>query len=132
MSTPLHNELASALADLRAQQGAIEDALGRMRAVEATATSEDRLVEASVDGQGRLTGVRLAGRRWRELAPKELCARIVEVVNRAQDKAAAETAALAGGLMPQGMDLAALRGPGPDLEAMFAAALDDAAVRWSR
>ncbi|MGX7828861.1 YbaB/EbfC family nucleoid-associated protein [Actinokineospora sp. 24-640] len=130
MSTPLHNKMADALADLRVQRDRIEQTLERMRAVEASATSDDRTVEATVDNQGRLTALRLNGRRWRDTSPKELCARLVDVVSRAQDKAAAETAALAAGMVPAGMDLAALRDSGPDLDALFAAVDDPAG--WSR
>ncbi|OLR93341.1 YbaB/EbfC family nucleoid-associated protein [Actinokineospora bangkokensis] len=133
MSTPLHNEMAAAVAQLREQQARLERTMADLRAVRASATSEDRLVEATVDSQGKLVGLVLSGRRWRDLAPKELAARITDVVNRAQTRAAENTAALVGGLLPQGMDLDALRGAGPDLDAMFAAAVDDAtAGRWAR
>ena len=133
MSTPLHNEMAAAMADLREQQSRISDALAGLQAVQATATSDDHLVEATVDGQGKLIGMAFSGRRWRDLAPKDLAARITDVVNRAQAKASQETASLVNGLMPAGMDLDSLRTTGPDLDAMFGAAVEDAlSGRWSR
>lgn len=123
MSTPLHNEMAAAMAGLREQQTRITDAIGRLQSASTTVTSDDRLIEATVDGQGKLTGLKLAGRRWRDLAPKEFAARLIDVVSRAQDKAAQNSAELVSGLMPGGMDLDQLRNTAPDLDAMLSAAL---------
>lgn len=131
MSTPLHNEMAAALAELREQQSRITEAVERLKSADATVVSEDRLISASVNGQGRITELKFAGRRWRELAPKELAARIVDVVTKAQDKAAESTNALVSGLMPEGVDLDRLRDAGPDLDALFGAAVADAG-RWTR
>ncbi|MBY8851715.1 YbaB/EbfC family nucleoid-associated protein [Saccharothrix longispora] len=134
MSGPLHDEMSTALTDLRAQQDRITETLAQLGSVEATSTSEDRLLQATVDGQGRLTGLKFTGRRWRDLAPKELAAKLVEVVNRAQDQAAQQTASLMSGLMPPGLDAERLRDlGGTDLDALFESAVEDlAAGRWTR
>lgn len=131
MFTPLHNEMAAAVAELRAQQERIGNAVSQIESATATATTEDRLIKATVDGRGRLTEIAFSGRRWRELAPKDLASRIVEVVTRAQDRAAENTAALMAELMPAGIDLDQLQGSGPDLAAMFDAAVEEAG-RWHR
>ncbi|GGS30356.1 MULTISPECIES: YbaB/EbfC family nucleoid-associated protein [Actinokineospora] len=131
MFTPLHNDMAAALAELRAQQAKIADALGRVGEVTASAATEDRMVTATVDGRGRLTEIALAGRRWRDLAPGELAARVVDVVTRAQDKAAEAAASAVAGLMPEGIDLDRLRDVGPELSTMVAEAVDEAG-RWGR
>jgi hypothetical protein len=89
------------------------------------------LIKATVDGQGRLTELAFTGQRWREMAPKELCAKIVEVVADAQGKAAASVQELMAGLIPDGVDLDRLRENGPDLDAMIDSAIADAG-RWSR
>ncbi|MFT7841739.1 YbaB/EbfC family nucleoid-associated protein [Saccharothrix sp. BKS2] len=127
MSGPLHDEMTTALTDLRAQQDRIAETLAQLGSVEATSTSEDRLLQATVDGQGRLTGLKFTGRRWRDLAPKELAAKLVEVVNRAQDQAAQQTASLMSGLMPAGLDPERLRDLGTDLDALFESAVQDLA-----
>ncbi|MDQ2589060.1 YbaB/EbfC family nucleoid-associated protein [Saccharothrix yanglingensis] len=133
MTTPLHNEMAAALAELREQQTRITEAVTRLKAAEVTATSDDRLLQATVDSQGRLTELKFTGRRWRDLAPKELAARLVDVVNRAQDKAAEQSAGMVAGLMPAGMDLDALRAGAPGLDALFEAAIGDVTTgRWAR
>lgn len=133
MSTPLHNEMTAALADLREQQSRIAEALARLNSAETTVTSEDRLIQATVDGRGRLTGLKFSGRRWRDLAPHELAARLVEVVDRAQDKAATQTASLMSGLVPAGLDPERLVGGDLDLDGLLEAAIEDvAAGRWAR
>jgi hypothetical protein len=125
MSAPLHNEMAEALAQLREQQSLITDAVGRLNTASATAASDDRTIEATVNAQGKLTGLKLSGRRWRDLAPKELAAKLVEVVNRAQDEASRKNSELVSAFLPQGMDFDKLRDAGPDLDAMFSAAIED-------
>lgn len=131
MFTPLHNELSEALNGLREQQGQIEDAVGKLDEVTATAASKDRTVAATVNGQGKLTELEIKGTRWREMAPKEFAAKVVEAVAAAQEQAAAESTALMAGLLPDGMDLDKLREQGPDLQAMIDTALEDTG-RWAR
>ncbi|PPK70917.1 YbaB/EbfC family nucleoid-associated protein [Actinokineospora auranticolor] len=103
MSTPLHNELAAALVELREQQTRITEAVAKVAEASTTVAADDRMVEATVDGQGKLVGLKFHGRRWRDLAPGELAARLVDVVAKAQDQAAAATASVFAGVMPNGM-----------------------------
>lgn len=131
MFTPLHNEMADALKDLRAKQEEIAAAITRMQEATATATTRDRTIKATVDGQGRLTELAFNGQRWRDMAPKELCAKIVEVVADAQKQASEAAGEAMAGLVPDGLDLDRLREVGPDLEAMMNSAIADAG-RWSR
>lgn len=131
MFSPLHNELTDALRELRASQEKIAEALNNLHATTASATSRDRTIKATVDGQGRLTELAFNGKRWREMAPKELGAKIVEVVAEAQKQAATSVHELMGALVPDGMDLDRLRETGPDLEAMVDDAIQDAG-RWAR
>ena len=131
MFSSFENEMSGALGELRAKQEEIAAALAKMQEATATATSKDRMLKATVDGQGRLTELAFNGTRWREMAPKELGAKIVEVVADAQRGAAEATGELMGGLVPAGMDLEELRSAGPDLEAMMNSAIADV-DRWSR
>lgn len=131
MFSSFENEMTGALRELRAKQEEIAAALGKVREATATATSKDRMLKATVDGQGRLTELAFNGTRWREMAPKELGAKIVEVVADAQRGAAEATSELMGGLVPAGVDLEELRSAGPDLEAMMNSAIADV-DRWSR
>jgi len=131
MFSSFENEMTGALRELRAKQEEIASALGKLQETTATATSKDRMLKATVDGQGRLTELVFNGKRWREMAPKELGAKIVEVVADAQRGAAEATSELMGGLVPAGVDLEELRSAGPDLEAMMDSAIADV-DRWSR
>lgn len=131
MFSSFENEMTGALRELRAKQEEIAAAIAKLQEATATATSKDRMLKATVDGQGRLTELAFNGKRWREMAPKELGAKIVEVVADAQRNAAAATGELMGGLVPAGVDLEELRSAGPDLEAMMDSAIADV-DRWSR
>jgi DNA-binding protein YbaB len=131
MSAPLYDGMTSALSELRAQQEKIAGAVDRLQAVTATESTKDKMVTATVDGQGKLVELSFRGRRWRDLAPKELAAKIVEVVADAQGKASAATAGLMSDLVPAGLDIERLRELGPDLESMFDEAVEEAR-RWQK
>ena len=131
MFTPLHNEMTGAMQELRAKQEQITAAFGKLQETTASATTKDRAIKATVDGQGRLTELTFNGKRWREMAPKELGAKIVEVVADAQRQAASSVNELMGGLVPDGVDLDRLREVGPDLDGMIDSAVEDAG-RWTR
>jgi DNA-binding protein YbaB len=131
MFSPLHNEMTEAMRDLRVKQEQIAAALTSLREATASATTKDRAIKATVDGQGRLTELAFTGQRWRDMAPKELGAKIVEVVAEAQGKAATSVNEVMGGLVPDGVDLDRLREAGPDLESMMDEAIADTG-RWTR
>ncbi|MEU3269285.1 YbaB/EbfC family nucleoid-associated protein [Saccharomonospora sp. NPDC006951] len=131
MFSPLHNEIDEAMREMRAKQEELTGAFDKLREVTATAASKDRAIQATVDSQGKLTDLTLSGKRWRDMAPKELGAKIVEVVTDAQDQAAAATASAMAGFLPEGLDLDRLRESGPDLAAMFDDALKDEGT-WRR
>jgi len=127
MSTPLQQQMETALTDLRAQQTRIQAASEQLAKTAGTAQSKDRSVEAVVDNQGKLTSLKLNGTGYRKLAPAELAARIVETVRAAQDAACRQAFASLAGLMPAGFDApfgpAAPAADGSwDIDAMFAAA----------
>ncbi len=131
MFSSFENQMTEAMRELRDKQGEIASALGKLNEATATATSNDRMLKATVDAQGRLTELVFNGKRWREMAPKELGAKIVEVVADAQRKAALTTSELMAGLVPSGFDLEQLRTVGPDLESMIDDAIADVG-KWSK
>jgi DNA-binding protein YbaB len=114
-------DLNEAIADLRAEQSRIQAATEHMSSVTGSAASKDRMVTATVDSQGRLVDLKLAGTRYRKLPPAELTAHIVATVREAQDDAARAAASALSGLLPDGLGLPV---DGDfDLEAMFDAAV---------
>jgi hypothetical protein len=126
MSTPLSQQLESALANLRVQQTRIRAASEQLSKATGTATSKDRTIEATVDSRGKLTGLSLKGTGYRKLAPAEFTARIVETVRSAQDAVASRAAEALTGLMPAGLGLdigPTMSADGSwDIDAMFEAA----------
>jgi hypothetical protein len=131
MSTPLDDQLAAALADLRVQQTRIRTVTEEVSKATANAASKDRAIEATVDSQGKLTGLKLKGTAYRKLAPAELAARIVDTVRSAQDSAVRQTMDTLSGLLPAGMGLDLGSGltldRAPDIDGLF-----DAAVRLAQ
>jgi DNA-binding protein YbaB len=122
MYTPLENEIESALAELREQHEKIKDFAAAMAKRTIEVTSKNRMVRVKVDSQGKLVDLAFKGNRYRQIAPAELSALVVETVAKAQEIATKQTLEAAGALMPGG----GLRLPGPeglDLDDMFEAAM---------
>jgi DNA-binding protein YbaB len=120
-------DLEHAMADLRAEQARIMAATDQLTKLTGSATSKDRVITATVDGQGRLLELKLTGTNYRRLAPAELTARIADTVRAAQDDAARASASALAGLLPDGLGLPA---DGEfDLTAMFDAAVSAATAR---
>ena len=124
MSAPLQDRMESALAELRAQHDKIREFGDAMAARKTEVTSKNRMISATVDSQGRLVDLRFKGNRYRNLAPTELSALVVETVTKAQATASNETMAAAAALVPEGFGFPGLTGGELDLDEMF-----DAAVR---
>jgi DNA-binding protein YbaB len=116
--------MQDAIAELRAEQAKIQEAGERMNRLTGSASSADRMITATVDSQGRLVDLKLAGGRYRKLAPAELTGRIVETVRAAQENAARQATDAFAGLLPPGLGLPA--GGEFDLDAMFDAAVSAA------
>jgi len=122
MSSALRQQMEAAVADLNAQRERIREAGRRLSASSHTAASPDRSVEATVDAQGRLTGLALKGTAYRTLAPAEFADRIAQTVRAAQDAAAARSVATLSEYLPPRLRQA-IDGTF-DLDAMFDAAIE--------
>ncbi|MGW5648788.1 YbaB/EbfC family nucleoid-associated protein [Saccharopolyspora sp. NPDC003752] len=102
MSSPLFNEMETALQELRAQQDRIREATEQAEKETTTATSKDRMISATVDHRQRLVGLKFTGTRYRNMAPAELASRITEVVLQAQEEATGKSMAVFTQFMPSG------------------------------
>ena len=100
-------DIEQMMAEVRKSHAELEAAAAEVEALTATATSKDRVLSATVDAHGVLTDLRITGQSWRELAPKELCSRIVALVSQAQQDVQQRGQALLSGLAPDGVDPAA-------------------------
>jgi len=96
----MEHELEQAIAQLREDQAKIAQAEKTVAGLSSTVTSKDRMVSATTDGQGRLTGLKLTGTRYKEIAPADLCAKIVETVHRAQQQASQKSMAAFADVIP--------------------------------
>lgn len=114
----MHNDLAKAVENLREYREKLAESVSEMQAVTASATTKDRMLKVSVDARGRLTEVVFRGNRWRELSPKELGAKVMDVVTRAQEKARTSAISVATGVAPEGLDIRKFMEHGPDLDRM--------------
>lgn len=92
------------MAEVRESHAQLAERAAEADALTATATSKDRVLSATVDARGVLTDLRITGQSWRELAPKELCAKVVAVVAQAQQEVQERGHALLADLGPDGVD----------------------------
>lgn len=112
-------ELEQMMAEMAEAQASVIDFEKKLNDFSATVVSKDRMVSATVDAQGGLSGLKLTGRSWRELAAKELTTKIVEVVAQAQNEVRQHSAALFADLAPEGVDPLSGLPEGVDLESMM-------------
>ncbi|GLY28942.1 YbaB/EbfC family nucleoid-associated protein [Kineosporia sp. NBRC 101731] len=120
----LSDDISAAIDDLHREQARISKTGAQAVAVTATVTSKDRMVTATVDGQGRVTALKLTGTKYQKMAPAELCTRIVETMRQAQEDATRQSMAVFAKMMPD--DLGSFLGGKTDLDAMVAAAMETA------
>lgn len=120
MFSSMHNDLAGMLTNLQQQRERLAEASKSMREVTANATTKDRMVKATVDARGRLTDLTFSGNRWRDLAPRELATKVLDVITRAQDKAEKAVIELAAPVTPGGIDLQKFMKEGPDFDEILA------------
>ncbi|GAB3400909.1 hypothetical protein GCM10027515_09250 [Schumannella luteola] len=98
------DEIEQMMAETRETHARLAERAAEVEALTATATSKDRVLSATVDARGVLTDLKITGQSWRELAPKELCSRIVDVVAQAQSDVQNRGRELLEGAGPDGLD----------------------------
>ena len=72
MTTPLHNSLEEAYAELVSQREALNDMQHRLAEAGTTVTSKNRAVSVTIDGQGRVSEIKFLTSGYRSMAPTEL------------------------------------------------------------
>ncbi|TPW77906.1 YbaB/EbfC family nucleoid-associated protein [Schumannella soli] len=98
------DEIEQMLAEARETHAQLAERAAEAEALTATATSKDRVLSATVDARGILTDLKITGQSWRELAPKELCSKIVDIVAQAQHDVQERGKQLFDGVGPDGLD----------------------------
>jgi DNA-binding protein YbaB len=134
MTYSMHDQIEQAAAELRAQGERIMGFQEDLARRSTTVVSKDRLVEATVNGAGRLTALAIKGNRYRMMSPAELSNVVLETVNAALEKASAETMAAAKALMPSAFSGGGMDAEGSiDLEELMKEAMqkiNDPALRF--
>src|SRR4051812_38635194 len=105
MSSPLDAQVEAASADFQVRREKLLALEKRMNETSATAHAKNRVVSATVDQTGRLTGLKFEGARLRSMAPKELAAVVLETVQNAQREAANKGRELAREFMPDTFEM---------------------------
>ncbi|QWF82758.1 YbaB/EbfC family nucleoid-associated protein [Amycolatopsis sp. CA-230715] len=119
MDSPYEEEVSKLLAELKEQREKVSGAVDDMHAVRETVVSKNKMLKATVDGQGKLVELEFRGDRWRDLSPAELSAIVVEVVTGAQEKSRGIVTELASALAPEGVNVSELLSEKPDIDALF-------------
>ncbi|MDP9792688.1 DNA-binding protein YbaB [Catenuloplanes nepalensis] len=130
MSSPLHNQVEAAYAELSRQRAALAEVQTGLASTTSTVTSRNRAVSVTVDSRGAVTEIRFPTGAQRSMASAELGALLVETIEAARSEAMHRTVAAFDGLLPEGLPVAELllgSGPGddpvPDLSTLITEAL---------
>ena len=110
MTTPLHNSLEEAYAELNRQRAALHETQRRLTELGATVTSPNRAVSVTVDHQGAVSEIKFLTSGYRGMAPAELGALLVETIAQARTEITGQVAEVLGQLMPGRSMLDALTG----------------------
>lgn len=134
MTYSMHDQIEQAAAELRAQGERILGFQEDLARRSTTVVSKDRMVEATVNGAGKLTALAIKGNRYRMMSPAELSNVVMETVNAALEKASTETMVAAKALMPSAFSGGGVGEDGSlDLEEFMKEAMqkiNDPSLRW--
>ncbi|GAA1982283.1 YbaB/EbfC family nucleoid-associated protein [Amycolatopsis minnesotensis] len=119
MDSPYEEEVSKLLAELKEQREKVSGAVEDMHAVRETVVSKNKMLKATVDGQGKLVELEFRGDRWRDLSPAELSAIVIEVVTGAQERSRGIVTELASAMAPEGVNVSELLSEKPDIDALF-------------
>jgi DNA-binding protein YbaB len=84
LATDYSEHIAQTMARLREQQERMAETTARLQRADASATSKDRMVTAKVGPQGQVLSLTFHHSGYRGMAPAELSAVLVDVLNRAR------------------------------------------------
>ncbi|GIF25616.1 DNA-binding protein YbaB [Actinoplanes tereljensis] len=105
MSSPLHNQIEQAYAEMERQRLALEDVQSELAGTSTTVTSKNRALTVTVDARGAVTGIKFLTSGYRTMAGPELAALLVETMETARDEAMAKTVASFQSILPDSLPL---------------------------
>lgn len=127
MSTPLHNSLEQAQAELANTMATFQEVRQRLADAGTTVTSKNRAVSVALDAQGNVSEIKFLTSGYRAMAPAELGALLVSTIAEARAVVTSQLAELFEPMMPGGSALDVLSGDF-DLEAVMDKAFAETAA----
>ncbi|MFI5843121.1 YbaB/EbfC family nucleoid-associated protein [Catenuloplanes sp. NPDC051500] len=128
MSSPLHNQVEQAYAELEKKRAALSEVQGSLAGASSTVQSRNRAVAVTMSSRGVVTEIKFPTGAHRTMASAELGALLVETIEAAREEAMRRTMSAFEGLLPSGLPTADLlmgdgTDAGLDLEALVSEAL---------
>jgi DNA-binding protein YbaB len=120
MSSPLHNQIEQAYADLERQREALEDVQSQLRGAETTVTAKSRALTVTVDSRGAVSGIKFLTSGYRTMAGPELAQLLVETIEQARAEAMAKTVASFRSILPESLPLHDMLEGRVDLDSILA------------
>lgn len=112
MTSPMHNRIEQAMADLERQREAVAGLQGELATAETVITPKNRAISITLDGQGELVDVRFPTSAYRTMAPAELGRLITDTVRQGRDEARHKAVQMFAALLPSGVPvMEMLNGP---------------------
>ena len=105
MSSPLHNQIEQAYAELERQKDALADVQAQLAGVSTTVTSKNRALTVTVDARGAVTAIKFLTGGYRQMAGPELAGLLIETMDQARNEAMARTVAQFQSILPDSMPL---------------------------
>jgi DNA-binding protein YbaB len=96
----LQGQMERSLEQLRQSQERLAEASANLESVTAEAASKDRMLSVTVNARGEIAERRFHTEKYRMMAPAELAAAIIEVVERARRDVAQQVSTAMGTLVP--------------------------------
>ncbi|MFK3979269.1 YbaB/EbfC family nucleoid-associated protein [Micromonospora sp. NPDC050397] len=103
MSSPLHNQIEQAYAELERSQAALAGVQEELDGAETTVTSKNRAITVTVNSRGDLVDIKFLTRSYRTMPAAELATLLIDTIAEARAKAQAAVAATFQSVLPAGM-----------------------------
>jgi DNA-binding protein YbaB len=120
MSSPLQEQVEQAMTRLTEHRARMEEVRAEMKTANASVTSKDRMVTAVVGAQGQVVSLTFHTTAYRSMAPAELGAALVDVLNEARARIGDEVLATMRSVSGMGEILRHSMTGGTELEKLLA------------
>lgn len=123
MSSPLHNQIEQAYAELERSQAALAGVQEELDGAQTTVTSKNRAITVTVNSRGDLVDIKFLTRSYRTMPSPELATLLIDTIAEARTKAQAAVAATFQSVLPAGMSALDMINGTVDFDAMMREAI---------